>query len=229
MNSELFNFQVEARKNVARIVLACVFIFIICWLPRHIYQFWYYFDPGQYNMFWHLFKIFAFCLCFMNSCVNPFALYFLSDQFRRYYNRSTSACRLLLFSSFINKLAIINKKNLFLKHKNFFITSLSLAMQIYYSCIDCFWSIGSLQMVPRIHQSVTVKCSICFHTETFSEFSRILKKFVEKPNGGDFQRTSYDAQLLPIRSRSFSHSCRIVLDTFCEHNYRFKELFSSYF
>jgi len=38
-------------------------------------------------MFWHVFKILAFCLSFINSCVNPLALYFLSRQFRRYYDR----------------------------------------------------------------------------------------------------------------------------------------------
>jgi gastrin-releasing peptide receptor len=38
-------------------------------------------------MFIHYFKIIGFCLSFINSCVNPLALYFLSHQFRRYYNR----------------------------------------------------------------------------------------------------------------------------------------------
>lgn len=44
------------------------------------------------NMFWHVFKILAFCLSFVNSCVNPLALYFISRQFRRYYDRYLFCC-----------------------------------------------------------------------------------------------------------------------------------------
>lgn len=77
----------EARKKVARLVLSFVVVFVVCWLPRHVWNFWYHFDPAEMNMFWHVFKIVAFCLSFINSCVNPLALYFLSRQFRRYYDR----------------------------------------------------------------------------------------------------------------------------------------------
>lgn len=73
-------------------MLSFVIVFIICWLPRHIYFLWFYYDPGLYNMFWHVFKIVGFCLGFINSCVNPLALYFLSKQFRRYYNRYMFCC-----------------------------------------------------------------------------------------------------------------------------------------
>ena len=79
--------QLEARKKVAKLVLSFVIVFMVCWLPRHIYLIWFYFDPGTYNMFWHVFKIMGFCLSFINSCVNPLALYFLSRQFRRFYDR----------------------------------------------------------------------------------------------------------------------------------------------
>jgi len=77
----------ERRKKVARVVLSFVVVFIVCWLPRHIWYFWFNFDPAEYNMFWHVFKIVAYCLSFVNSCVNPLALYFLSRQFRRYYDQ----------------------------------------------------------------------------------------------------------------------------------------------
>lgn len=84
--------QIAARKKVARVVLSFVFIFILCWLPRHIYLLWYYFDDANYNEFWHYFKILGFCLTYINSCINPFALYFLSSQFRKYYNRYLFCC-----------------------------------------------------------------------------------------------------------------------------------------
>jgi hypothetical protein len=42
--------------------------------------------------FLQVFKITGFCLTFINSCINPFALYFLSSQFRKYYNRYLFCC-----------------------------------------------------------------------------------------------------------------------------------------
>ena len=82
--------QVEARKKVAVVVLLLVIVFVICWLPRHIFTLWFHFDPNEYNTFWHIFKVFGFCLSFINSCVNPITLYFLSKQFRKYFNRYLS-------------------------------------------------------------------------------------------------------------------------------------------
>ena len=84
--------QMESRKKVARLVLSFVVVFVVCWLPRHVWYFWFNFDPAEYNMFWHVFKIVAYCLSFVNSCVNPLALYFLSRQFRRYYDRYLFCC-----------------------------------------------------------------------------------------------------------------------------------------
>ncbi|ELU00084.1 hypothetical protein CAPTEDRAFT_24752, partial [Capitella teleta] len=75
--------QIEGRKKVAKLILSFIVVFVVCWLPRHIYTIWYHYLPGDYNMFWHVFKIIGFCLCFTNSCINPVALYFLSQQFRK--------------------------------------------------------------------------------------------------------------------------------------------------
>lgn len=85
--------QIAARKKVAKVVLSFVFIFLICWLPRHIYILWFFYDEyGEYNDFWYGFQIFGFCLTFVNSCVNPLALYFLSSQFRKFYNKYLFCC-----------------------------------------------------------------------------------------------------------------------------------------
>ncbi|KAK6169084.1 hypothetical protein SNE40_020205 [Patella caerulea] len=84
--------QIAARKKVAKVVMSFVLIFGVCWLPRHIYLLWFFYDSASYNQFWHIFKILGFCLTFINSCVNPFALYFLSSQFRKYYNRYLLCC-----------------------------------------------------------------------------------------------------------------------------------------
>ena len=80
--------QAEARRKVAKLVLSIVVLFILCWLPRHIFLLWFNCPgPGEYNLFWHVWKIASFCLCFSNSCINPIALYILSDQFHKYFNR----------------------------------------------------------------------------------------------------------------------------------------------
>ena len=80
------------RIKAAFIVLAMVIMFVFCWLPRHVYLFWYHFDPGLYNHFWHVFKIFGFCLVFINSCVNPLILYYLDLSFRLYCRRYMCSC-----------------------------------------------------------------------------------------------------------------------------------------
>ena len=84
--------QMEARRKVARVVLSFVIIFAVCWLPRHIFVLWFHFGASEFNLFWHVFKIMGFCLAFINSCINPLALHFLSKQFRKYYNRYLFCC-----------------------------------------------------------------------------------------------------------------------------------------
>ena len=68
-------------------MISFVAVFVACWLHRQVYILWYHYDTGQFNMFWHIFKIAALCLSYTNSCLNPFALYLLSRQFRDHYDR----------------------------------------------------------------------------------------------------------------------------------------------
>ena len=83
----------ETRKRVAVTVLVIVALFVACWLPRHVYLLWFYFDTeGSYNMAWHVFKVLGFCLMFLNSCINPLALYMVSAQFRYYYQLYLCHC-----------------------------------------------------------------------------------------------------------------------------------------
>ncbi|XP_014662714.1 PREDICTED: neuromedin-B receptor-like [Priapulus caudatus] len=82
--------QMEARKKVAKMVLMFVVLFVICWAPRHLFNMWFHFSPWsreQFNSGWQAFRIIGFCMSFINSCLNPVALYCLSKQFRKYYNR----------------------------------------------------------------------------------------------------------------------------------------------
>ncbi|KZC10422.1 Neuromedin-B receptor, partial [Dufourea novaeangliae] len=78
--------QIRARKKVGKMVIAFVIIFVICFLPYHTFMLWFHFCPSSqedYDDFWHAFRILGFCLSFVNSCVNPIALYFVSGTFRK--------------------------------------------------------------------------------------------------------------------------------------------------
>ncbi|KAH1172758.1 neuromedin-B receptor [Mauremys mutica] len=80
--------QMETRKRLAKIVLVFVGCFAICWFPNHVLYMYRSFnyseiDPSLGHM---IITLVARVLSFCNSCVNPFALYFLSESFRRHFN-----------------------------------------------------------------------------------------------------------------------------------------------
>ncbi|XP_030025314.1 neuropeptide CCHamide-1 receptor [Manduca sexta] len=82
--------QMRARRKVAVTVLAFVLVFAACFLPSHVFMLWFYFCPTaqeDYNGWWHGLRIIGFCLSFLNSCVNPIALYCTSGIFRKHFNR----------------------------------------------------------------------------------------------------------------------------------------------
>lgn len=87
--------QARARKKVAKMVSAFVFIFAVCFLPHHIYMLWFHNNPNfnrDYNAFWHALKIIGFSLCYINSCINPIALFCVSGTFRKYFYRHLFCC-----------------------------------------------------------------------------------------------------------------------------------------
>ncbi|XP_014215847.1 neuropeptide CCHamide-1 receptor, partial [Copidosoma floridanum] len=87
--------QIKARKKVAKMVMAFVAVFAVCFFPQHVFMLWFYLNPNaqlDYNAFWHYFRILGFCLAFMNSCINPIALYCVSGTFRKYFNRYLLCC-----------------------------------------------------------------------------------------------------------------------------------------
>ncbi|XP_076240642.1 neuropeptide CCHamide-1 receptor-like [Calliopsis andreniformis] len=87
--------QVKARKKVAKMVMAFVIVFAVCFFPQHVFMLWFYIHPTaekDYNAFWHCFRILSFCLAFTNSCINPIALYCVSGTFRKYFDRYLLCC-----------------------------------------------------------------------------------------------------------------------------------------
>ena len=78
----------ETRKRLAKIVLVFVGLFALCWFPNHILYMYRSFHYQQMDLsLAHLIvTLLARILSFSSSCVNPFALYLLSESFRRHFN-----------------------------------------------------------------------------------------------------------------------------------------------
>ena len=84
--------KARKRRRLAVTVLGLVLCFLLCWLPRYVYLLWFYFDPGLFNAFWHVFKMAGFFLMFSNSAVNPFVFYVLDLRFRAFVHAAV-LCR----------------------------------------------------------------------------------------------------------------------------------------
>ena len=72
-----------------------VVLFFFCFLPTHIFFLWFYFNPDSqtdYNGYWTSLKIVGFVFAYTNSCINPVALYFISTNFRRHFDRLLFCC-----------------------------------------------------------------------------------------------------------------------------------------
>ena len=81
------------RQKIAKMVLAIVIMFTICWTPRYLFIFLHRFKPDfEFNIYYHILKISGFCLSFIYSCVNPVTLYVASDEFRRHFNYYLFRC-----------------------------------------------------------------------------------------------------------------------------------------
>ncbi|XP_077409103.1 neuromedin-B receptor isoform X2 [Vanacampus margaritifer] len=80
--------QMETRKRLAKIVLVFVGLFALCWLPNHVLYLYrsFHYQQMDLSLAHLLLTLLARVLSFSSSCVNPFALYLLSDSFRRHFN-----------------------------------------------------------------------------------------------------------------------------------------------
>ncbi|OCT80241.1 hypothetical protein XELAEV_18027055mg [Xenopus laevis] len=78
----------ETRKRLAKIVLVFVGCFALCWFPNHVLYMYRSFNYSEIDQSLQhmIITLIARLLSFSNSCVNPFALYLLSESFRRHFN-----------------------------------------------------------------------------------------------------------------------------------------------
>jgi hypothetical protein len=107
--------QLKSRAKVAKLVLVFVAIFILSFLPNHVFMLWFYFtypdSMKNYNAFWHFVKIAGYVLSFANSCTNPFVLYFSSGRFRAYYRQYLCCFRPLKDHQIILRYGNISRSN----------------------------------------------------------------------------------------------------------------------
>uniref|UniRef100_A0A672GJX5 Gastrin-releasing peptide receptor n=1 Tax=Salarias fasciatus TaxID=181472 RepID=A0A672GJX5_SALFA len=87
--------QVESRKRLAKTVLVFVALFAMCWLPNHVIYLYrsYHYSQVDTSLPHLVCSIAARILAFTNSCLNPFALYLLSNSFKKQFNQQLCCCR----------------------------------------------------------------------------------------------------------------------------------------
>ncbi|XP_031148863.1 neuromedin-B receptor [Sander lucioperca] len=80
--------QMETRKRLAKIVLVFVGLFALCWFPNHVLYMYrsFHYHEMDLSLAHLVITLLARVLSFSSSCVNPFALYLLSESFRRHFN-----------------------------------------------------------------------------------------------------------------------------------------------
>lgn len=98
--------SLRSKKRVTRMVVVVVVIFAVCWFPIQIVLVLKSIDAYEITPFRLMVQITSHTLAYMNSCVNPILYAFLSDNFRKAFNKvisCNSPCnRLLLCESFKN-------------------------------------------------------------------------------------------------------------------------------
>lgn len=70
------------RKRMVALVFGLVLVFVLTWLPRHVYLMWFHFDPSPYDTTWHIIKMAGICLMYCNSALNPVVFFCFDSSFR---------------------------------------------------------------------------------------------------------------------------------------------------
>ncbi|PVD38900.1 hypothetical protein C0Q70_01525 [Pomacea canaliculata] len=79
--------SIRAKKRVTRMVIIVVIMFALCWLPIQIIFVIQRFGNYPTSMEFFGLQVASNCLAYMNSCVNPFLYAFLSENFRRSFQK----------------------------------------------------------------------------------------------------------------------------------------------
>lgn len=75
--------QMLSRRKVAKMLIAVVVMFGICFLPVHLLNILRYAEVGMSDNVALAFALIAHCLCNLNSAINPVIYYLMSEKFKR--------------------------------------------------------------------------------------------------------------------------------------------------
>ncbi|XP_064628615.1 neuropeptide CCHamide-2 receptor-like [Lineus longissimus] len=75
-----------------KLVLALVLVYVICWLPIHVYQMWFFLGRSGYNNMWAAFKVFADCMCLVDCCLRAWVVFGVDPTFKHYFKTHLCCC-----------------------------------------------------------------------------------------------------------------------------------------
>jgi hypothetical protein len=82
--------SIRQKRKVTRMVIVLVAIFLLCWFPFHLTYMWISFSIETWKRtyeFYYL-RVFAHVLSYANSCMNPMIYAFMSQNFRRGFQKA---------------------------------------------------------------------------------------------------------------------------------------------
>ncbi|XP_064638078.1 galanin receptor 2a-like [Lineus longissimus] len=80
----------QQKRKVTRMVIVLVAIFLMCWFPFHLTYMWISFSYDTWERTYAFFylRVFARVLSYANSCLNPIIYAFMSQNFRRGFQKA---------------------------------------------------------------------------------------------------------------------------------------------
>lgn len=88
--------SIRRKRKITRMVFVIVLLFAICWLPTHVFRLWKEFDTRFHmtanNIYFDFANLFALCLVYANSCVNPFVYAFKTTSFKEHFKKLFTSC-----------------------------------------------------------------------------------------------------------------------------------------
>lgn len=80
--------SIRQKKKTTRMVFLVILAFALCWLPIHTFNLTIQFqEPPQTTHFIVIMNVFALCLSYANSCVNPFIYAFTTATFKKHFKK----------------------------------------------------------------------------------------------------------------------------------------------
>jgi hypothetical protein len=82
----------DSSSCYTKLVLAFVIVFIVCFLPLHIWRIWFYFGRTDYSVAWNGFRIFANNLSYVDCCIRAWIVFGIDPIFNHYFKKHLCCC-----------------------------------------------------------------------------------------------------------------------------------------